>query len=94
MARLHMQGLRRIPNMSDYGSIGLNNASIYLNIPDYVPEYAWINYSGYARVFNIPRYSYNNIIIIETNVVIITILVYSICTSRRSDTILSFFNTS
>ena len=32
MARLHMLGLRRVPNMSDYGSIHLNNASLSLNI--------------------------------------------------------------
>ena len=26
MTRLYMQGLRRVPNMSDYGSIRLSNA--------------------------------------------------------------------
>ena len=33
MARLYKEGLRRIPNMSDYGSICLNNARIFLSIP-------------------------------------------------------------
>ena len=32
MARLYMQGLRRVWNMSDYGSIRLNNAWICLNM--------------------------------------------------------------
>ena len=74
MVRLYMQGLHRVPNTSDYGSIRLNNAWICLNMPEHgwiflnvpecmsIPEYAWINYSDYARVLNIPRYSYNNII--------------------------------
>ena len=33
IARLYIQGLRRIPNMSDYGSIRLKNAWICLNKP-------------------------------------------------------------
>ena len=33
MARLYMQRLRRVPNMSDYSWIRLNNAWICLNIP-------------------------------------------------------------
>ena len=33
MARLYMQGLLRVPNMSDYGSIRLDNPSICLSIP-------------------------------------------------------------
>ena len=33
MARVYMQGLRRVPNMSGYGSIRFNNASICLNMP-------------------------------------------------------------
>ena len=31
-----------------------------------IPEYTWINCYDYARVLNIPRYSYNNIIIFVT----------------------------
>ena len=31
MARLYKQGLRRIPNKSDYGSIRLSNARAYFN---------------------------------------------------------------
>ena len=33
IARLYIQGLRRVPNMSDYGSIRLKNAWICLNKP-------------------------------------------------------------
>ena len=84
---LYMQRLRRFPNMSDYYSIRRNNAWICLNMPqcpsiclsmsEYcwmslnMPENAWINCSDYARVFNMPRHSYNNIIIIVTNVIIL-----------------------
>ena len=73
--------------MSVYGSIHLNNACIYLNMPycssiylnmtEYhrmslnMAENAWINYSYYVRVLNMPRYIYNNIIIIVTNVIIL-----------------------
>ena len=41
MARLYMQGLRRVPNLSDYGSIRLSDAGICLNdlIPLDIPEY-------------------------------------------------------
>ena len=37
---------------------------IFLSVPECmnIPEYAWINCYDYARVWNIPRYSYNNII--------------------------------
>ena len=58
-------------SMPEYGYILLN-----------VPEYAGINCSDYARVLNIPRYSYN--------INYIRILVFSVCTSRRSATIASF----
>ena len=73
--------------MSDYGSIRLSNAliclnkpldlSIYLNMAEYfwvtlrMPENVWINCSDYARVLDMLRYSYNNIIIIVTNVIIL-----------------------
>ena len=55
-----MQGLRRGPNMYD------------LNMPKYalislsMPEHAWINCYEYAKVLNMPRYSYNNIMVIVT----------------------------
>ena len=90
MARLHMQGLRRVPNISHYGSIRFNNAWRCLNMPYYpsicpnmaeycwmslnMPENAWLNCSYYVRVLNIPRYSHNNIIIIATNVIILEFL--------------------
>ena len=38
---LNMQGLRRVPNMSDYGSKCLKNASICVNIPQYA--WTWLN---------------------------------------------------
>ena len=34
MVRLYMQGLRRVLDVSDYGSIRLNNAWICLNMPE------------------------------------------------------------
>ena len=49
-----MQGLCRVTNMSDYGSIRLNNARIFLNLAEYcgmslnVAENACINGSDYA----------------------------------------------
>ena len=55
--------------MSDYGSISLlmfEHNWILLNDP----EYAWKNCSDYARVLNMLQYSYNNIIIIVTNVIL------------------------
>ena len=64
------------------------NALIPLSIPEHgwillnVHEYDWLNRSDYARVFNMPRYSYNNNIIIVT-VIIFRILVCSICTFMR-----------
>ena len=53
MAWLHKQRLHRI--MSEHGSIGLNIAEycwMSLNMPDN----AWINFSDYARVFNVPHH--------------------------------------
>ena len=58
--------------MPEYALMSLNIIKhdwILLN----VPEYAWINYSNYARVLNMLRYSYNNIIIV-TNVIILEFL--------------------
>ena len=43
---------------------------IFLN----VPENAWINYSDYAKFLSMPRYRYNNIIIIVTNVITLEFL--------------------
>ena len=63
MARFYMQEFRRVPNMSDYGSTGLDNAWICLNMAEYcwmslnMPEYAWINCPDYAKVLIMPRYS-------------------------------------
>ena len=81
------QGLCRVPNMSDYDSLHLNNAWIWLNMPycpsiclkmaEYcwnVPEYACRNCSDYARIHSMLQYSYNNIIIIVTNVIILEFL--------------------
>ena len=71
MARLlYMQGLNRVLNMSEYGSICPYNVWIHLNMP-YCPsvslnvgeycwmflnmsENAWINCSDYARILNMP----------------------------------------
>ena len=39
-----------------------------------MPENALKNCSDYVRVFNMPLYSYNNIIIIVTNVIILEFL--------------------
>ena len=47
MARLYMQGLDRVANMSDYGSMHLNNAWICLNIPEH--DWILLNVSDYAR---------------------------------------------
>ena len=47
-----------------------------LNIPEHgwmflnMPENAWINCSDYAIVLNMPQYSYKNIIINVTNVML------------------------
>ena len=41
MARLYMQGLRRVPNMSVHGSIPLINDWICLVIPFYTSQYTW-----------------------------------------------------
>ena len=69
------QGLSRVPYasiMPEYAWICLNVSQYtwtWLNIADCPWIYlqnAWINCSDYARVLNIPRYSYNNIIIIVT----------------------------
>ena len=54
MAWLYMQELHRLLDMSEYGSICLNNASVCFNIAEYswmplnIPENAWINCSDYA----------------------------------------------
>ena len=77
MARLYMQGLRKVTNMSDYVSIGLNNSwimwpeSVFMSLN--MPEHGWINWSDYVRVLSVPQYSYNNIIIV-TNVIILEFL--------------------
>ena len=77
MAQLYMQGLRKVTNMSDYVSIGLNNSwimwpeSVFMSLN--MPEHGWINWSDYVRVFSVPQYSYNNIIIV-TNVIILEFL--------------------
>ena len=90
MARLYMQGLHRFRNVSGYGSIRLNDAwtflnmvlcpSIYRNMAAYcwmslnMSENTLINCSDYSRVLNMPQYSYNNIIIVATNVVMLEFL--------------------
>ena len=62
MTRLHMQGLNRVLNLSEYGSICLNNAWICMNMAEYcwmsliMPANAWINCFDYDRVLNIPHY--------------------------------------
>ena len=41
MVQLYMQGLCKIPNIPDYGSIRLNSAWIYLNVAQYA--WTWLN---------------------------------------------------
>ena len=41
MARLYMQGLCKVLNMSEYGSIVLNNASICLSVSQFA--WTWLN---------------------------------------------------
>ena len=66
--------------MPEYAWICLNTLNvpqynwILLNVPEYMPENTLINCSDYARVLNIPRDSYNNIIIIVTNVIMLEFL--------------------
>ena len=56
-------------------------ALMFLNMPEYdwilmslnMSEHSWLNCSDYARVLNMPRYSYN-IIITVTNVIILELL--------------------
>ena len=48
MARMYTQGLRRVPNMSDYDSIRLNNVWICLNIPQYI--WTWLNIAECSRI--------------------------------------------
>ena len=43
-----------------------------------MPENVWINCSGYAKVFNMPWYSYNNFIIIIIIIIIITIIIITV----------------
>ena len=49
VARLYVKGLRKVMNMSAYGSIRLNNAWIYLTMPYYpliclnIAEYFWMS---------------------------------------------------
>ena len=74
----------------EYALMSLNmhkNRWIFLNVPECmnIPEYAWINCSHYARVLNMPRYSYDNIIIFVTK---------DIWLEFFSATISYFFNTS
>ena len=77
---LNKPGWRRIPNMFDYGSIRLNNAWIFLKITEHcwmslnMPENARINCYDYTMVLSMLQYSYNNIIITVTNVIILGIL--------------------
>ena len=65
----------------------------YYWMPLSMSENVWINCSDYARVFNMPRYSYIIIIIIIIITIIIIIVTNGI-TSRRFATILSFYSTS
>ena len=74
-ARLYMQMLYRVPNMSEYGSVCLNNAwyaSACFNVPLDVTQYArpWlniaeflenslINCSDYARILNMSHHLLN-----------------------------------
>ena len=64
MARLYIQGLRRITNMSDHGSICLHMPE-HLNMPQYVltyldkPEHGLI-FLNVPECMNIPEYSWIN----------------------------------
>ena len=58
--------------MPEYALMSLNmpeHGWIFLNVPDCmnIPEYAWINFSGYAWVINMLPDSYKNIIIFVHN---------------------------
>ena len=103
MALLYMQGLLRVLNISKYSWI---MPEWYAWI---MPEYAWIclmslnmpenaciNCSDYARIPNIPQYSYNNIIVV-TYVTILEFLpaqfMHSGALQLTILSILSFFNT-
>ena len=68
----------------------------YYWMPLSMSENVWINCSDYARVFNMPRYSYIIIIIIILIIIIIIIIIIVTngITSRRFATILSFYSTS
>ena len=56
MARFYMQGLHRVLNMSEYGSINISNAWISLNMTEFcwmslnMPENAQVNCSNHARL--------------------------------------------
>ena len=66
--------------MATYASIMPEYASVSLNMAEYwcmslnMPENAWINCFKYAMVPNMLLYSYDNIIIIATNVIILEFL--------------------
>ena len=54
MTQMYMQVLHRVPNMSDYGSIHLNNALICINMP-YCSS-AYLNIAEYCLMsLNMPE---------------------------------------
>ena len=54
MAWSYMQGLHKVANMYDYGSICLNNAWICLNMPEYPLK--CLNMAEYFLMFlNVPE---------------------------------------
>ena len=65
-----------MPNMPEYALMPpskLEHGWIMLmawECPLDIPENVWINYYGYVRVLNMPRYKCNNIIIIVANVIL------------------------
>ena len=76
MIQLYMQGLRRVPNMSDYGSIRLNNPWKCLNIN--TPHFAWarLDIAECPRIclkmLNVPKVTFyrlvRNLYSVELNV--------------------------
>ena len=83
MARMYMQGSRRVPNMSGWGSM-VSKMPKYVLMFFNMPEHGWIllnifefvllNVSEHFGVLNMRRYSYNNIIIIVANIIMLAFL--------------------
>ena len=64
------------------------NMTEYCRLSQNMHENAWIIYSDDAGVLNMPRYSYNNIIVIATNA---TVLEFLCAQSLHPDSLLPFY---